>query len=314
MGFFDKLKTGLSKTRSSLFGRVAELVTGHKRIDEALLEKLEEVLISSDVGVGMTNRILERMRTRVKREGYDSSDRLVELLKEEVAAAFQVNGEEKGGELIPPPTTSPYVIMVVGVNGVGKTTSIGKLAYNYHQAGYRVIVGAADTFRAAANEQLEIWAKRAGVQIVQQPQGADPASVAFDALSSALAKGADVVIIDTAGRLHTKVNLMEELKKIKRVLEKRLPGAPHDVLLVLDASTGQNGLQQVRQFHEAVSVTGIVLTKLDGTAKGGIVLAASDELNVPIKYVGVGEQIDDLQPFRRRDFVDALFDNPNLRN
>jgi fused signal recognition particle receptor len=306
MGFLDKLKAGLAKTRESLFGKVAQLVAGKKTIDPEMLDRLEEILIGSDVGVPTTLEILDRITMRTQEEGFESSDRLMDMLKQEIASMLHVNGEEG---LSPHKfEAKPHVVMVVGVNGVGKTTTIGKLAHLYRSEGYRVIIGAADTFRAAANEQLEIWAERAGVEIIRQAQGADPASVAFDTVSAAAARNADVVVIDTAGRLHTKVNLMEELKKIKRVLGKRLPGAPHDVLLVLDAGTGQNGLQQARQFHEAVGVTGIVITKLDGTAKGGIVLAASRELNIPVRYIGVGEGIDDLQPFRRRDFVQALFD------
>ncbi len=309
MGFLDKLKAGLAKTRESLFGKVARLVAGKKTIDHEMLDRLEEILISSDVGVPTTLEILDRITMRIQEEGFESSDRLMDMLKQEIASMLHVNGEE--GLSQHKFEAKPHVVMVVGVNGVGKTTTIGKLAHLYRCEGYRVIIGAADTFRAAANEQLEIWAGRAGVEIIRQAQGADPASVAFDTVSAAAARSADVVMIDTAGRLHTKVNLMEELKKIKRVLDKRLPGAPHDVLLVLDAGTGQNGLQQARQFHEAVGVTGIVITKLDGTAKGGIVLAASRELNIPVRYIGVGEGIDDLQPFRRRDFVHALFNNPN---
>ncbi len=269
---------------------------------------MEEILIAGDVGVDTTMKILDNIKRRVKQEHYESPEQLTGLLKDEIAKVLHVNGDAPILEIKLPVEPKPYVVLVVGVNGVGKTTTIGKLAYNYQKAGYRVIVGAADTFRAAANEQLEIWAQRAGVEIIQQPQGADPAAVAFDSLSSAISKNADVVIIDTAGRLHTKINLMEELKKIKRVLDKRMPGAPHEVLLVLDASTGQNALQQVKQFTGAVEVTGLVLTKLDGTAKGGIVIAISNELKIPVKFIGVGEQIDDLQVFDRRAFVDALFE------
>jgi fused signal recognition particle receptor len=305
-----KLKSGLARTRDTLFGKVTQLVTSRGVIDDEMLERLEEILISSDVGVGTTMTIIDNIKRRVKEERYQSSDQLTILLKDEIAKVLHVDGEQGPSDVSLPDEPRPYVMMIVGVNGVGKTTTIGKLAHNYRSAGYKVIVGAADTFRAAANEQLEIWAQRAGVEIIQQSRGADPAAVAFDSLSSAIAKQADVVMIDTAGRLHTKVNLMEELKKIRRVLEKRMPGAPHEVLLVLDATTGQNALQQVRQFASAVNVTGIVLTKLDGTAKGGIVLAISNELKIPVKFIGVGEQIDDLQPFDRRAFVDALFENP----
>jgi fused signal recognition particle receptor len=305
---FSKLKSGLAKTRDSIVSKVQRLAATKSTIDYEMLIQLEEILIAGDVGVQTTNVILSHLKRRVKEEKYDSTSQLVSMLKDEVTALLQV---DKGKELSLadlPVTTKPYVVMVVGVNGAGKTTTIGKMAYQYRQAGHKVVIGAADTFRAAANEQLEIWAQRAGVDIIRQSHGVDPASVAFDALNSALSKQADVVIIDTAGRLHTKTNLMEELKKIKRVMAKRLPGAPHEVLLVLDATTGQNGLQQVKHFTEAVEVTGLVLTKLDGTAKGGIVLAISHEMNVPVKFIGVGEQIDDLQPFDQRAFVDALFE------
>jgi fused signal recognition particle receptor len=303
-----KLKSGLAKTRETLFSRVATLVTGRSVIDDAMLERLEEILIAGDVGLETTLIILGNIKKRVKEDGFDSSDHLVSLLKDEIARVLNVNGSSETNEIELPPDPRPYVVMVVGVNGVGKTTTIGKLAKVYRERGYKVVVGAADTFRAAANEQLEIWAQRAGVDIIRQAHGADPAAVAFDSLSSAISKKSDVVIIDTAGRLHTKINLMEELKKIRRVLDKRLPGAPHEVLLVLDATTGQNALQQVKQFTAAVEVTGIVLTKLDGTAKGGIVLAISHELKVPVKFIGVGEQIDDLQVFDRKAFVEALFE------
>lgn len=307
---FKKLKAGLAKTRDTLFSKVTQLVGSKSTIDDEMLERLEEILIAGDVGVDTTMKILDNIKRRVKQEHYESAEQLTGLLKDEIAKVLHVNGDAPVAEIKLPAEPKPYVIMVVGVNGVGKTTTIGKLAYNYQKAGYRVVVGAADTFRAAANEQLEIWAKRAGVEIIQQAHGADPAAVAFDSLSSAISKNADVVIIDTAGRLHTKVNLMEELKKIKRVLDKRMPGAPQEVLLVLDASTGQNALQQVKQFTNAVEVTGLVLTKLDGTAKGGIVIAISNELKIPVKFIGVGEQIDDLQLFDRRAFVDALFERP----
>jgi fused signal recognition particle receptor len=303
-----KLKDGLTKTRETLFSKVVALVSSKSVIDDDMLDRLVEILISGDVGVGTTMIILENIKKRVKQEKVESSDHLTALLKEEIARVLRVDAKNEQGLTALPPGPRPYVVMVVGVNGVGKTTTIGKLAYVYKEQGYKVIVGAADTFRAAANEQLEIWAQRAGVDIIQQKHGADPASVAFDSLSSALARDADVVIIDTAGRLHTKINLMEELKKIRRVLEKRLPGAPHEVLLVLDATTGQNALQQVKQFTAAVEITGLVLTKLDGSAKGGIVLAISNELQVPVRFIGVGEQIDDLQIFDRKAFVDALFD------
>jgi fused signal recognition particle receptor len=310
VGFLDTFKkfaTGLTKTRESIVAKVDRAIRAKSTIDDDLLENLEEILLEGDVGVLTASLILSNIKKRVKEEKYDSSDHLLSLLKDEIAALLHSEGGGTDLQLSLPESHRPHVIMVVGINGVGKTTTIGKLAYNYRNAGYNVVIGAADTFRAAANEQLEVWAQRAGVELIQQSRGADPASVAFDALSSALSRNADVLIIDTAGRLHTKTNLMEELKKIRRVLEKRLPGAPHEVLLVLDASTGQNGLQQVRSFTEAVGVTGLVLTKLDGTAKGGIILAISCELKTPVKYIGVGEQIDDLQPFDRKSFVDALF-------
>jgi len=311
MGFgdaFKKLKDGLTKTRDTLFNKVAALVSSKSVIDDDMLERLEEILISGDVGVDTTMVILQNIKKRVKVEKIESSDHLIQFLKEEIAGALQGTENSEASEILLPVGPRPYVVMVVGVNGVGKTTSIGKLANAYREQGHKVIVGAADTYRAAANEQLEIWAQRAGVDIIRQAHGADPAAVAFDSLSSAISKKADVVIIDTAGRLHTKINLMEELKKIRRVLDKRLPGAPHEVLLVLDATTGQNALQQVKQFSSAVEVTGIILTKLDGTAKGGIVLAISNELKVPVRFIGVGEQIDDLQVFDRKAFVDALFE------
>jgi fused signal recognition particle receptor len=305
---FSKLKSGLAKTRDSIISKVQELAATKSTIDEELMNQLGDILIAGDVGVQTANVILSHLKHRVKEEKYTSTSQLITLLKEEVELVLHGDdGKESSLEVLPV-SVKPFIVMVVGVNGAGKTTTIGKMAYQYRQAGHKVLIGAADTFRAAANEQLEIWAQRAGVDIVQQSHGADPASVAFDAINSALSKQADVVIIDTAGRLHTKTNLMEELKKIKRVMAKRLPGAPHEVLLVLDATTGQNGLQQAKYFSEAVEVTGLVLTKLDGTAKGGIVLAISHELKMPVKFIGVGEKIDDLQIFNRRAFVDALFD------
>ncbi|MBI5463681.1 MAG: signal recognition particle-docking protein FtsY [Ignavibacteriales bacterium] len=303
---FSKFKIGLGKTRENIIARVQQIVSLRPHIDDELFEQLEEALVAGDVGVTTTVRMLNDIKRRAKEERIASSGELLTLLKDEMAKLLRVS--EAGSSVLKIPSeVKPFVIMVVGVNGVGKTTTIGKLAHNYKQAGYDVVIGAADTFRAAANEQLEVWAQRAGVDIVQQSHGADPAAVAYDAIGSAVAKKADIVIIDTAGRLHTKTNLMEELKKIKRVMEKRLPGAPHEVLLVLDASTGQNGLQQVRHFSAAVEVTGLILTKLDGTAKGGIVLAINQELRVPVKFIGVGEKIDDLEPFDRQAFLDAFF-------
>jgi fused signal recognition particle receptor len=316
VGLFDKLKfsrlkEGLAKTRDSLFGRVERILTTKTRIDDSVLEELEEVLIRSDVGVATTETIIGNIRERVKRDRYENTAELNTLLRDEIARlAAPPEGDPHPHPIEPfgrPLPGAPHVIMVVGVNGVGKTTTIGKLAAQFKRAGKSVVIAAADTFRAAANEQLEIWAQRAGVPLVRQHQGSDPASVAFDALQSSKAQGADVLIIDTAGRLHTKVNLMEELRKIERVLRRIDPAAPHEVYLVLDASTGQNGLRQAKQFAAAVAVSGIVLTKLDGTAKGGIVLAIRNELGIPVRFIGVGEQIDDLQPFDGTMFVEALF-------
>jgi len=322
MGFFDalklsRLKEGLARTRESLVGKVQRMLASRSTIDDDLLESLEEILLAADVGVATSTRLIGRLKERVKKEKYEDAKELERILMEEIQELF-TNGS--GGEASPsagsaaavdpmdvPSGHRPHVIMIVGVNGVGKTTSIGKLAHAFKESGKSVMIAAADTFRAAANEQLEIWARRAGVEIIQQKQGSDPAAVAFDALSAALARGTDVVIIDTAGRLHTKVNLMEELKKIGRVLHKLAPGAPHEVLLVLDASTGQNAVRQAKEFSKSVGVTGLILTKLDGTAKGGVVMSISSELGIPVKFIGVGEQIDDLQPFDRKLFVDALF-------
>jgi fused signal recognition particle receptor len=311
MGLFDKLsrlKEGLTKTRENIFGKIKKILTSKTKIDEELLENLEEILLGGDVGTSTTMTIIDHIRQRVKKDGYENPADLDHLLKEEIQALLH-NSPNTSNDLVKPEfVNKPHVIMVVGVNGVGKTTTIGKLAYNYQTAGKKVLIAAADTFRAAANEQLEIWAQRAGVAIVNQLHGADPASVAFDALKSAMANNTDVLIIDTAGRLHTKVNLMEELKKIKRVLQKLIPDAPHDILLVLDATTGQNAIQQAKQFGATVGITGLVLTKLDGTAKGGVVIAISHELNIPVKFIGVGEKIEDLQPFDKVSFVDALFE------
>ena len=293
MGFLDKLsftrlKEGLAKTRETLFGKVQKVLLGKSKIDDELIDKLEEILIGGDVGVGTTGVIIDNIRQRVKKERYENPAELDTLLRDEIQKLL-AGGSEQSSPFAVSAGHKPHVIMVVGVNGVGKTTTIGKLAYNYRNEGKNVMIAAADTFRAAANEQLEIWAARAGVEIIQQAHGADPASVAYDALKAAIARGTDVMIIDTAGRLHTKINLMEELKKIKRVLQKIQPEAPHEVFLVLDASTGQNGIQQAKQFTASVGITGIVLTKLDGTAKGGVVLAISNELKIPVKFIGVGE-------------------------
>lgn len=313
MGFLDafklsRLKEGLTKTRDAMITKVQRLIKAKRKIDEGLLEELEELLLLGDVGVATTTAIIDALRERVRKERYENADELLRLLREEVTRLFP-DGEVRtdGNAIELPEGPRPYVIMVVGVNGVGKTTTIGKLAYNYRKSGKQVLIGAADTFRAAANEQLEIWAKRAGVDIIQQQPGADPAAVAFDTLQAAMARQADVVIIDTAGRLHTKTNLMEELKKIKRVMGKLRDDVPDDVLLVLDATTGQNAMQQATQFGAAVGLTGLVVTKLDGTAKGGVVIGVSGEMKLPIKYIGVGEGIEDLQVFDKDAFVQALF-------
>jgi fused signal recognition particle receptor len=313
MGFLDnfklsRLKEGLAKTRDTVMSKVSRAIKAKKKIDDDLIDEIEEILLMGDVGVTTTTAIIDRVRERVRRDKFEDADELGRLLREEVAALFKESDVSTDGVAIRiPEGIKPYVIVVVGVNGVGKTTTIGKLAYNYRTAGKNVLIGAADTFRAAANEQLEVWAQRAGVGIIQQKHGADPAAVAFDTVQSAMAKNADVVIIDTAGRLHVKANLMEELKKIKRVIAKVNPGFPHEVLLVLDATTGQNAIQQAQQFRAAVDVTGLVVTKLDGTAKGGVIIGISNELGIPVKYIGVGEQIDDLQVFDKDGFVDALF-------
>lgn len=305
---FSRLKEGLAKTRDNLLGKVQKILSGKSKIDDEVIERLEEILLAGDVGVATTTLIIERMRERVKKENYENPAELNTILKEEIQKIFCNGSVSAEITFTLPLTHKPHVVMIVGVNGVGKTTSIGKLAYNYRTAGKNVVIAASDTFRAAANEQLEIWAQRAGVGIIRQKQGADPASVAFDALKSAMVHDVDVMIVDTAGRLHTKMNLMDELKKIKRVLQKLIPDAPHEILLVLDASTGQNAIQQAKQFTAAIGITGLVLTKLDGTAKGGVVIAINNELNIPVQYIGVGETIDDLQPFDRKAFVDALFE------
>lgn len=298
---FKKVKEGLTRTRSAFADRITRAISKKTKIDDDLIGEIEEALLSSDLGFDATEKIIGDIRTRVKAEGYEDTAMLKDLLKEEIAKyLIEPDGSAAAAG-------KPHVIMVVGVNGVGKTTTIGKLSYNFRNDGRKVLIAAADTFRAAANEQLQVWADRAGVEIIQQKPGTDPGAVAYDAVNAAIARGVDVVLIDTAGRLHTKTNLMEELRKITRVIRKVIPEAPHEVYLVLDAVTGQNGLVQARQFLEAAGVTGIVLTKLDGTAKGGIVIAISQELKLPVKYIGVGEGIDDLQPFERGTFVDALF-------
>lgn len=302
---FGRLKEGLARTREGIVERVSRIVSTRRTIDEELLAELEEILIGADIGLETTGAIIDGVRRRAKEKGFTDSDQLNELLKEQMRALLA--GADTQADPLALPPDRPAVIMVVGINGVGKTTTIGKLANLYVREGKKVVIAAADTFRAAANEQIEIWAERARAILVRQAQGSDPAAVAFDALASAVSQGADVVIVDTAGRLHTRVNLMEELAKIKRVIQKRMPDAPHEVLLVLDASTGQNGLQQAKQFDASVGITGLVLTKLDGTAKGGIVIAVTRAMQVPVRYVGVGEGIDDLQPFDATAFVAALF-------
>ncbi|MBO5799164.1 MAG: signal recognition particle-docking protein FtsY [Paludibacteraceae bacterium] len=315
MGLFDffskekkeTLDKGLEKTKESVFSKIARAVAGKSKVDDEVLDNLEEVLVTSDVGVETTLKIIERIEKRVARDKYVGTDELNGILKDEVAALLEENNTQDGESFSLPEMSDPYVIMVVGVNGVGKTTTIGKLAYQFSKAGKKVFLGAADTFRAAAVEQLVVWGERVGCQVIKQKMGADPASVAFDTLSSAKANGADVVIIDTAGRLHNKVNLMNELTKIKQVMAKIVPNAPHEVLLVLDGSTGQNAFEQARQFTKATEVSALAITKLDGTAKGGVVIGISDQFKIPVKYIGVGEGIDHLQVFRKREFVDSLF-------
>ncbi|HPI34996.1 MAG TPA: signal recognition particle-docking protein FtsY [Prolixibacteraceae bacterium] len=303
----ESLEKGLAKTRESVFSKLSRAIAGKSKVDDAVLDNLEEVLISSDVGVETTLRIIERIEKRVSRDKFLGSEELNRILREEIIALLEDNRQADVSDFELPKQEEPYVIMVVGVNGVGKTTTIGKLAWNFRQAGKKVMLGAADTFRAAAIDQLQIWADRVEVPIVKQKMGADPASVAFDTLKSAKASGTDVVIIDTAGRLHNKVNLMNELTKIRNVMQKVIPGAPHEVLLVLDGSTGQNAFEQAKQFTKATDVTGMALTKLDGTAKGGVVIGISDQFRIPVKYIGIGEKMSDLQLFDRREFVNSLF-------
>ena len=304
----EDLDKGLEKTKTSVFSRISKAIMGKSTVDDEVLDNLEEILITSDVGVETTLKIIDRIQARVARDKYVGTSELNSILKEEIVALLQENESGDGTTFDIPSDKKPYVIMVVGVNGVGKTTTIGKLAYNFKNAGKKVVLGASDTFRAAAVSQLQIWAERVGVPIVQQGQGADPASVAFDTVKSAVAQDADVVIIDTAGRLHNKVNLMRELTKIKTVMQKVVPDAPHEILLVLDASTGQNAIEQAKQFTAATEVNALALTKLDGTAKGGVVIGISDQFKIPVKYIGVGEGIDHLQVFDRKAFVDSLFE------
>lgn len=312
---FEKIKVGLTKTRKSFVDSLQAVLGVGRKIDDKLIDEIEEILITADIGVGTTEEIIAALRVRVKKEGFENAEDLFEILKEEISkiliaspsanndACYDINENDL-----------PHVIMVIGVNGVGKTTTIGKLAYNYRNAGKSVVIGAADTFRAAANEQLEIWAQRAGVDIVQQKQGADPAAVAYDTLNSAISKQKQVVIIDTAGRLHNKTGLMAELEKISRVMRKLKDNTPNDVFLVLDATTGQNAIQQAKEFMKVAPITGIVLTKLDGTAKGGVVIPIANELKIPVRYIGVGEKIDDLQPFDTAAFIEALFDSKKAEN
>ncbi|MDE2771868.1 MAG: signal recognition particle-docking protein FtsY [Bacteroidota bacterium] len=302
----DRLESGLEKTREGIFGKIGRLVKGKRTIDDALLDDIEEALVTSDVGINTTLDIIERIKKRAARDRYLSSEELQTLINDEIALLLEENTSSRPADFYAPLKNQPHVIMVVGVNGVGKTTTIGKLAWRYAHAGRSVLIGAGDTFRAAAIEQLEIWAERAGVDIVKQQHGADPAAVAFDTVQSAVRRSADVAIIDTAGRLHTKTGLMNELSKIKRVMDRQVRDAPHEVLLVLDATIGQNALRQAEEFTRSVDVTGLVVTKLDGSAKGGIVIGISNEFKVPVKYIGVGESLEDLQVFDRQRFVKAL--------
>ncbi|MGM9709560.1 MAG: signal recognition particle-docking protein FtsY [Prevotella sp.] len=311
-GFFNKKKKetldqGLEKTKQSVFSKLTRAIAGKSKVDDEVLDNLEEVLITSDVGVDTTLKIIRRIEERVAKDKYVSTSELNDILRDEIASLLSENNTEDNDNWELPSDHSPYVILVVGVNGVGKTTTIGKLAYQFKNAGKKVFLGAADTFRAAAVEQICIWGERVGVPVIKQQMGSDPASVAFDTLQSAKANGADVVIIDTAGRLHNKVGLMNELKKIKDVMKKVLPEAPDEVMLVLDGSTGQNAFEQAKQFAAVTQITSLAITKLDGTAKGGVVIGISDQLKVPVKYIGLGEKMEDLQLFNKREFVDSLF-------
>jgi fused signal recognition particle receptor len=310
----DHLNKGLEKTQESVFRKLSRAVVGKTKVDDEVLDNLEEVLISSDVGVETTLRIISRIENRITHEKYMGTDELNKILKEEIVALLTENDTGKTFDFNTKLPVTPYVIMVVGVNGVGKTTTIGKLAYHFKKAGNKVCLGAADTFRAAAVDQLTIWAERVGVPIVKQKMGSDPASVAFDTLSSAKASGADVVIIDTAGRLHNKIGLMNELTKIKTVMQKVIPGTPHEILLIIDGSTGQNAFEQTKQFTLATDVNALAVTKLDGTAKGGVVIGISDQFKIPVKYIGIGESLEDLQVFNKYEFVDSLFDAPKEKN
>lgn len=303
----QSLDKGLEKSKTTFFSKLSKAVAGKSKVDDEVLDNLEDILISSDVGVNTTLKIIQRIEARVASDKYLGVGELNQILREEIASLLSETNSGEATEFVTPIQTKPYVLMVVGVNGVGKTTTIGKLAYQFKKAGHKVVLGAADTFRAAAIDQLQIWADRVGVPIVRQNMGSDPASVAFDTLQSAVAQDADIVIIDTAGRLHNKVNLMNELTKVKRVMQKVVGDAPHDVLLVLDGSTGQNAFEQAKQFTAATEVTSLAVTKLDGTAKGGVVIGISDQFQIPVKYIGVGEGIEDLQVFNKLEFVDSFF-------
>jgi len=311
-GLFSKKKKedldkGLEKTKQSVFSKLSRAIVGKTKVDDEVLDNLEEVLVTSDVGVNTTLKIIERIEARVSRDKYVDTKELNSILKDEIAQLLKESNNEDGNEFSIPESNEPYVIMVVGVNGVGKTTTIGKLAHQFKLTGKKVVLGAADTFRAAAVDQIQIWGDRVGVTVVSQGMGADPASVAFDTLQSAKSSNADVVIIDTAGRLHNKVNLMNELSKIKNVMDRIVPGAPHEILLVLDGSTGQNAIEQAKQFTKATEVNALALTKLDGTAKGGVAIGISDQFQIPVKYIGIGEKMDDLQVFNRTAYVESLF-------
>jgi fused signal recognition particle receptor len=316
MNFFKKifssekketLDKGLEKSKTSFFSKLTKAIAGKSKVDDEVLDNLEEILVSSDVGVETTLKVITRIEERVAENKYLGTEELNQILREEIAGLLSETNSGEATEFVIPIQTKPYVLMVVGVNGVGKTTTIGKLSYQFKKQGYKVVLGAADTFRAAAIDQLQIWADRVSVPLVKQQMGSDPASVAFDTLQSAVAQDADIVIIDTAGRLHNKVNLMNELTKVKRVMQKVVGEAPHDVLLVLDGSTGQNAFEQAKQFTAATEVTALAVTKLDGTAKGGVVIGISDQFRIPVKYIGVGEGIEDLQVFNKYEFVDSFF-------
>jgi fused signal recognition particle receptor len=305
----ESLDKGLQKSKEGLFSRLSRAVAGKDTVDDDVLDNLEEVLVTSDVGIETTLRIIKRIQERVARDKYLGTSELDRILREEVAALLSGKGETDKGDFTIPAGVRPYVLLVVGVNGVGKTTTIGKLSAQYKNKGHKVILGAADTFRAAAVDQLKLWGQRTGVTVISKGMNTDPSAVAFETVKAGQEQNADVVIIDTAGRLHTKINLMEELSKIRRVIQKVIPEAPHEVLLVLDGSTGQNAVIQAREFTKATDVTGLVITKLDGTAKGGVVIGISDEFRIPVKYIGVGEKVEDLQVFNREEFVDSLFKN-----